>query len=371
MKYFFIVGFICLLGCKNTPKNIGESPQIEAINKILNNHLQPTGNQPIHNILTNFKRKNAEYQNAVGMADGLQQKVEKDFQFRIASITKTFTATLVLQLAEEGHFQIDDPIYDYLKAVDFIKMDSLHLFENTNQAKAITIRQLLQHRSGLPDFYDDMQGFITYMEAHKKRNWTAQNLFDFYYETGLNQKTHFKPGADFHYSDVNYLLLTKLIETVTGTSASVQYRKRIFQPLTMNNTYYEYYEKPLGIQKMAHAFYQTEDIDKSDRWSGGGFVSTTKDLTTFIEALFNGQLFKKEATLAKMMEMPSQTKKYKYGMGLMEIMISGKKYYGHSGFWGSHLLHCPANQETICVSINQAAPSFDRMNLIQEILAIE
>lgn len=371
IKTFLLLSLIFLTNCKNTTDNSTDDTYAAAITKILNEYLQPAAKQPVHSILVNLKRGPSEYQHAVGMADGLQEKVAKDFQFRIASITKIFTATLVLQLIEEDHFQLDDSIYDFLKEDDFIKKDSLHLFENTNYTKSITIRQLLQHRSGLSDFYDDMATFVTYMEQHKKSNWTAQDLFAFYYLIGLNKKAHFKPGDEFHYSDVNYLLLTKLIEKVTDMPVAVQYRKRFFQSLAMEDTYYEYYEQAVGIQKMAHTFYLSEDINKSGRWSGGGFISTTKDLTIFIEALLKGQLFKKATTLAQMMEMPSSTKKYKYGMGLKEITIAGKKYYGHSGFWGSHILHCPANQETICISINQAISPFDRMQLIKEILSMK
>ena len=347
MKNLAFILLIFLFGCNNPAAKIAISNRTKASTKLLKGYLQAEGDHPVHSILLYLNEPNFNNHQAVGTANGKTQKIEKDFQFRIASVTKTFTATLVLQMAEEGLFQLDDPIYDYVKGYDFVKIDSLHINDGVSYSKLITIQQLLQHRSGLIDFYDDLPQFVGYMESHKRKYWTAPQLFTYYYEKNLNLQASFKPGDASHYSDVNFLLLTLLVEKISETPIAEQYRKRIFEPLGMKNSYFEYFEKPVGHGKMAHTFFQKEDINLSGRWSGNGLVSTTKELGIFIEALMTGQLFKEKESLEKMMQTYPANKKYRYGMGLMELSILEKKYYGHSGFWGIHLLYCPEDKRTI------------------------
>lgn len=334
-----------------------------ALDSIIKAHLGGSANNAVHSILIYLKQGDNIYHKGFGKADGKSQKVDKDFQFKIASVTKTFTATIILQMEEEGLLKLSDPIAKYLKKVPFVHLDNIHLLGGKSYGRTITIQQLLQHRSGLADpFFDKFQEFMAYWEADPKQTWSPEKLFAYFYKMDLNKSAHFPPGKGYHYSDTNYFLLGLIIEQISGQTLAEQYRKRILKPLEMINTYFEYYEPATGNGKLAHSFFGDRDItveaNTSFDWSGGGLISTSADLARFIEALIQQKLFKKESTLKKMLTTHPTSSSYKYGMGLQELTYHGKKYIGHSGFWGVLMLYCAKNQQTLCLSINQVSPSF-------------
>ncbi len=335
--------------------------------------LSPGTQNPVHNLLLYYEREGQRYHGAVGTADG-KVAVGEDFQFKIASVTKTFTATVILQLAEKGEIDLDGKAHDYLAAVPFINFDKLHNYQGGSYGKEITVRQLLTHTSGLADlFFDRWQAFYSYWQEDKQRSWNPELLFEFFYKEKLHDIAHFKPGEGFHYSDVNYFLLSLIIEKETGLQLGAAMRKYILTPLGMNDSYFEYEEEPIGNGNLAHAFMGTEDINvtanTSFDWGGGGLVSTTRDLAIFVKGLLSNKLFEKPETLAAM-KAPLDTGMSSYGMGLVTQRVNGEIYYGHSGFWGVVMLYNPTTDETFCLTWNQVNVPFNYLKLSAELLQL-
>jgi D-alanyl-D-alanine carboxypeptidase len=198
---------------------------------------------------------------------------------------------------------------------------------------------------------------------------------NYYFKYGLNKKAHSVPDSGYYYSDVNYFLLGLIIEKISGQNLANQFRSRIFEPLKMNNTYFEYYEPAMGNGKMAHSFLGKRDITKtlntSYDWAGGGVISNTTDLATFLKGLFECKLFKNSSTLKEMTTFLPHTlqsgKISYYGLGLYRYDFDND-YYGHGGFWGCLIAYCPANKTTFCGSINQVNPSFKTNEFIGSLI---
>jgi len=209
---------------------------------------------------------------------------------------------------------------------------------------------------------------------NKMKQWSPEKLFAYFYEQEINSLTHFPPGKDFHYSDVNYFLLGLIIEQVSGTSLPQQIRERILVPLDLKNTWFEYYEEPTGHQKVAHSFQGPENVtltaNTSFDWSGGGLISTTHDLNVFINAVMKNELFKKQETLTQMMDICQTAWGFEYGLGLIAFDLNGTKYYGHSGFWGVVMIYQPELKQTLCLCFSQAAAPFNYMKFSADIIQI-
>ncbi len=351
--------------------------QPDTLLSILNDYLKPKGKKPVHSIQVYISKGDTVFNEAVGYADGKQAVAERDNQFKIASITKTMTAVVILQLQEEGKLRITDPVASYLKDVKHVRVNELHRFNNQSFGHTITIQQLLQHTSGLADIFTDAAvRFYINLYFNKKQVWDPEKLMDRYYQYGLNKHAHFAPDSGYFYSDVNYFLLGLIIEKLSGQTLAQQFRTRIFEPLDMQNTYFEYYEPEKGNGKMAHSFLGKRNITKtlntSYDWAGGGVVSTTVDLAIFLNGLFELKLFKRSSTLEAMTTVLPHTLKSGrisyYGLGLYQYQFNGDVYYGHGGFWGTLLAYCPTKKITFCGSMNQVNPPFKTYQFIETLL---
>jgi len=302
-----------------------------------------------------------------GFIDNTKQNpVTENQPFKIASITKMFTAVIVLQMHEEGLINLDESAYKYLDKIEYLDFEKLHINNDVSHGKNITIRQLLNHTSGLADiFVDTEKEFNEHVLNNKQKQWSPELLFQKYYEFKVNEMAKFKPGTSYAYSDVGYFLLGLCIEQITKTSLAEQYRKRIINPLKLSSTYLEYYEYKTSDLEIAHAYIEdfeaTKELNTSYDWSGGGLVSNTADLKEFIQSLFKNKLFKNEETLKMMIDDDM------YGFGISVFKFDDKIYYGHLGFWGSGIFYDPKNEITICLSINQTNPSFDAFKLIKRV----
>jgi len=372
-KLFLTLAAFCLfiLSCSQ----VSVDSRTDSITSFLESYLAPEGERPVNSILVYYEDPDFTYNNAVGMADGKSQPVGRDFQFKIASTTKTFVSTVILQMAEEGLLNLDDPMHTYLSGCDYIRIDEIHLIDGKSYGKEVTIRQLLQHRSGIADmFFDKFEAFMNHWNSNKMKQWSPEKLFAYFYDQEINSLTHFPPGEGFHYSDVNYFLLGLIIEEVSGTSLPQQIRERILVPLDLKNTWFEYYEDATGHQKMAHSFQGPEDVtltaNTSFDWSGGGLVSTTHDLNVFINAVMNNKLFKKQETLTQMMDICQTSMGFEYGLGLIAFTLNDTKYYGHSGFWGVVMIYQPELEQTLCLCFSQAAAPFNYRKFSADIIQI-
>lgn len=357
--------------------SVSYTQQADTLKSVMTSYLKPNGKKPVHSIQVYISKDNTVFNEAVGYADGKKRIAERDDQFKIASITKTMTATIILQMQEEGKLKITDTVSKFLLDIKYVHINEIHYFNKKAFGNSLTIQQLLQHTSGIADIFTDAAfRFYINLYFNKKQQWNPEKLMNRYFKYGLNKHAHFVPDSNFFYSDVNYFLLGLIIEKISGQTLAQQLRTRIFEPLKMNKTYFEYYESPTGDVKTAHSFLGKRNITKtlntSYDWAGGGVVSTTSDLAIFLKSLFNGNLYQHAGTLQAMTRMLPHTLQSGrisyYGLGLYQYSFNGDLYYGHGGFWGSLIAYCPDKRITFCGSINQVNPSFKTSQLIEKLL---
>ena len=348
------------------------------IDSIMTANIVHKGKHPVHSFL--LYARNAETGFEVHKGKGTigrnENPVDADYQYNIASITKTLVATIILQLEEEGKLKVSDRADKYLGETAFLKFDQIHKLEGVSYAHDITIEMLLHHTSGIADIFTDAATkFNISVLLHKKRQFTTEMIIGRFYKYKLNTKPFNKPGEGYHYSDINYMLLGFIIEQITGQSLPAAIRERILVPLKMNDTWFEYYEPETGSGKRIDAFLNginmTKKINTSYEWGGGGLVSTTRDMAVFIEALFKNEFFKDPATLTRMTDY-SATEKFgaHYGMGIYKYELNGKVFYGHGGFYGSILAYDPVDKITLSANIGQANPPYDTGKLVSALLEI-
>ena len=371
---------ICLLCCCFTVVNAQLTPdqKRDSLLHLLQRHLSHQGKKPVHNFMlyAENEKDGFVFNEGVGIVGRNDTPIDADFQFNIASITKTFVAVVVLQLWEEGRLDLQDKAIEHLQSYPYLDMENILLMDGKPYGQEITIEQLLRHMSGLGDFFIDTQTrFYLSVLLHKKRAYDLERMSKIYWKYNLHKKPHSLPGKGYFYSDMNYVLLGHIIQEVTGSTLHEQIRERILEPLHMQNTYFIYYEPETGHGKRIDAYLNrlnlTKKVNTSYEWGGGGLVSTNAELVTFIQALYNLQLFQNQATLEAMTDF-SATAAYNghYGYGLSEYHLGEEKYYGHGGFYGSLLIHQPEQGLTLSANVGQANPPFDATRFVEDVLRI-
>lgn len=375
----------------------------------------PAPADAIHNaaVVVEDPAQKLYYAKGVGPAreGGTAGMTAKD-QFPIASVTKTMTATVILQLAEEGRLGPDgiETTLGSLGVFTPAILDRLMTFEGRSYGAGLTIRQLLAHQSGMRDVFmddakltsEDNEGNATpesfggvqlgVLGAHRKcletpgcdisalmtgRMWTPWDasrpddpqagVLNFYlsYNGGATNGL-FVPGQGYHYSDTGYIILGLVIEKLTGGTLHEAYRKRLFDPLGLKHTYLEYATKPgtAAYEGNAADFYlgdfpgRTGRFNISFDWAGGGVVSTAEELNRFIRALGEGRLFKKAETLTLMTTPQWRQMRgdiaVERGLGVSRLTTpDGISYFGHTGFWGAIMLYEPGTGISLGGTINQ------------------
>lgn len=287
---------------------------------------------------------------------GSSTRLDPRAGFRVASVTKTFTAAALLRLVESGRIGLDDPIAEHLSPAT---LDVLR--RGGYDADTILVRHLLTHTSGLYDYASD-RGFVQFVLTHGRHHWTRLEQVRFAMTHG---KPYAAPGAEFHYSDTGYVLLGEILERTTGGGLARAYRSLLsFKRLGLADTYLESLEpRPRGAHARTHQYYGTIDttaFDPSfDLYGGGGIVSTVDDLARFYRALFHGRVFKVATTLPVMLGKPNPQSLDDLGMGIFSNQFGGRTCWGHSGFWGTTVVHCPRSDVTLTLAVNQGE-NFDR-----------
>lgn len=247
------------------------------------------------------------YQRSVGLSDVEGNKrANEQSTYRIGSISKTFTAVLVMRAVEQQLIQLDQIIEGF--------------FPTIKNANKITIRHLLSHRSGIHNFTDD-KDFLT---------WNTQPQSEKAMMERLSQLgSDFQPDYKFSYSNSNYVLLTFLLEKVMKDKYPSLLKKFILQPIGLKNTFYG---GKINVSKNESKSYTYRDgwkaeseTDMSIPLGAGAIVSNPADIILFSEALFNGKIIQPES-LVIMTNM-----KDNYGLGLFVIPFYDKKGYGHTG----------------------------------------
>ena len=286
-------------------------------------------------------------------------------RFRIASVTKTFVAAAVLRLVEEGRLRLDDPA-----AASLSSRSVAVLRRGGYSVDRITVRQLLQHTSGLYDYASD-PAYQSYVLGHGRHHWTRTEQLRFAVGHG---KPLAPPGTRFQYSDTGYILLGEILERRTGRDLGSALKSLLrFDRLGLRATFLE-----TGAARRvprAHQYYRTLDttgFDPSfDLYGGGGLVSTVDDLTRFYVSLLSGRVFDHRATLHTMLGKANPRRVGDLGMGIFSDQIGSLSCWAHSGFWGTTVVSCPSAHTTVALAVDQAE-GFDRpsQRFIGQILRI-
>lgn len=260
-----------------------------------------------------YKTNNKIQRFAVGYS-APSEKMTEDKVFNIGSLTKTFTAVLILQEEEKGNLKLSDSLKTFFPQ---------EFCQNKNVDLNITIEQLLRHRSGLGELIIDSLG----------NNAFGNPYFEYNYAFLFNKipKPISKPDTEYKYCNTNYILLGYILEVINDRPYSEILKERIFEPCSMKNTY-AYYSK--NIKNIAHPIYNNEDLSdigffqfyKNFLFSAGGISSNSDDLYKFFTALYEYKLISKKS-FSKM----SNFGKEKYGLGLEKYTINNKTYFGHPG----------------------------------------
>lgn len=348
--------------------------QIDSLPQFLEAQLDHESSAPVHSMLLQVDRVGDDrlFQEAVGWKNKEADAVQPTQQFRIASITKLFVATVVLQLVEEQKLKLTDKIVHHLSKHPFLRVRHLHAYEGQEMAQEISVEHLLSHRTGLADiFTDKADEFFAQVFANPTRPYTPQKIVELYFDYQLPQAAHFRPGEGFAYSDMNYVVLGLLIEHLEGEPLAAVLRKRIIVPLDLRDTYLEFYETPLIAPNLLQQWYDSFNmslINTSFDWAGGGLVSSMQDLNTFICALFTGKLLQPK-TLERMTQLPpSSPNEDPYGLGIFGTSFNGDMYFGHFGFYGSYVGYCPEKKQSLIYNISQGNPPFRVKLVIEEAL---
>ena len=280
-----------------------------------------------------------------------------DDTFRLASTTKTFVAAAVLRLVEERRLSLDDSI---AKWMDPSIVNRVSVIGGVNHGPRITIRQLLNHTSGVYSHDSDPEFAITVATQPNKR-WTAEEEI----EIAIRNGAYFKPGEGWHYSDTGFVMLGLIVQRATGKDLGASVRELLgFDRLGLASTYWELFEAPpQGARPRAHQYVSTYDFTDTDlswdSYGGGGLVSTSEDLGRFIRALFEGRVFKHRRTLATMLDaVPSPGAAdgaVEYGLGIGRRIFDGTGCWGHPGFWSVLMYYCPELDLVIAGTTNQAS----------------
>ena len=274
--------------------------------------------------------------------------VDPSATFRIASITKMFVAVVTLQLVEEGRLTLDEPLSAYRPALPYGQ---------------VTIRQLLNHTSGIPD-YSQATDLGKELLAHRDRRWTSTEVIALI----KNNKPQFPPGTAYQYSNTDYVLLGEVISAVTGTNWARQVRDRILDPLHLDHTYIPGTE-PVPVRVLPGCFDtdndgDEENIETDGTWPAletsegpaGAMVSNATDLLTFGNALFHHRLLQQESFQAMATEGPFHPRNSNYGLGLEIVRPDYQTLiWGHAGFlpgFKSVLWYVPSQDTVIVVLTN-------------------
>ena len=264
--------------------------------------------------------------------------ITSDMEFAIASNTKLFTAVLLLKLAENNKLRLDDSLHAFLTS--FKNIDS-----------NITIRQLLNHTTGLDDV-TSVPGYPDSILSNPRRVYTASELLRW------AGPPAFAPGKGWEYCNTNYLLAGLIVEKVTGQSYGKLLRDSILTPLNLDSTFLDVHDSVLYT--IAHPWQAGRNNITTPRISlnsaagaAGAMYSTSSEMLQWYDALMNGKVINAQS----IKEMTTFVEKERYGMGIAEYIVSGKSVWTHGGqIWGgynSSMMYDPGTGTIICILTNQ------------------
>lgn len=324
------------------------------------------------------------WKGAAGLADPeADVPAIADDQFIISSGTKMYTAVAIMKLVEEGALNLDDPISLYLPE-EYVSR--IAVINEVSYGEEITVRQLLNHTSGLGDFSngtdENENGIPDFKElvlSEPETLWDETLVIEW---AIANVPPVAPPEEMFNYSDTNYQLLGMIIENVAGMTLSDAYRQMIFEPLGMTHTYFEFHEEVVpGVdgRPVSHMYYNGtlwNELDShSYEYGSGGLVSTVEDQNRFLWAWATGELFDDPATKEAMMvwEETADVGAY-YGLGVWNFVLDEwdvselGTLQGHGGLPNSHAHYWPEQNITIIGTLNSNEPPLGFIGVMIEVM---
>lgn len=294
---------------------------------------------------------------AVGVSDrDLKTPMKPESKMLAGSVGKTFAAATALQLIKEGKIGLDDKVEKYLGGEAW--------FPRLPNAKAITVRQLMNHTSGLVR-YEFKEQFTKDLTTNPQKTWKPAELLAYL----LDEKPPFEAGKGWEYSDTNYIVLGMIIEKVTGRRFYDEANRRLIQPLKLKDTVpqdgprlkgvvqgYAGPNNPFG-GKDAMIQNGTFAINPQFEWTGGGYASTSEDLARWAKMIYEGKAFSSDL-LPQVLDgvsAPMLGRETKYGLGVIIRKTSLGTTYGHGGFFPGYMtdmMYFPNQRVAVAVQVN-------------------
>jgi D-alanyl-D-alanine carboxypeptidase len=296
---------------------------------------------------------------------GTNLPVSPNTHYRTGSVTKTFVSATILQLVGEGRLSLDDTVDRWLPGL---------ITGNGNDGTKITVRQLLQHTSGLFEFVEDQRFLDTIITpqgfyAHRYDHYTPQQLIEY----ALSHQPNFAPGTAWSYSNTNYLVAGLVIKAVTGNTWDIEVTNRIVKPLGLTGTSIPG-DVPTLPAPFAHAYnlwspgVYSDTTEDNMTWadSAGAIITTTGDENKFFSALLSGKVLK-AAQLKAMQTTVPISMKTGYGLGIAHSKLCNTDVWWHDGGtvgYGTFVATTPTGSLSLAfdvstTDITDADPTFD------------
>ena len=288
--------------------------------------------------------------------------------FRVAANSKTFLAVVAVELAQEGKLDLDK------SAAQWLPKDVVKHLANADKA---TVRQLLNHTSGVPEYLNDQ--FLLAALENPKREWSTREALEFAYDIDAESK----PGAIWNYSNTNYLLVGMVIDAASGRHHSEEIRRRIIEPLKLSDTFYWKQQKITG--RIAHGYVgagseaqDVTDLDFARGLADGAMVASVADMAKFVEAI---GCVRDHALLTSQARdeifrnlVPTDPGGYGLGVQVFEIGKNGEVAIGHGGTivgYRSEMFYVPGSNVAVAIAANRSQPTevFDEM-VVEVLLAL-
>jgi D-alanyl-D-alanine carboxypeptidase len=272
-------------------------------------------------VLMHYRDEHGLWSGSCGVAEiGTDRPVDPDGWFRIGSVTKTYTAAVVLSLVGDGLLRLEDSCERWLPGV-------------VPGGDRITVRQLLNHTSGLYNYTDDLPE-PRQIVLDRYQHWEPQRAVGM----ATAHDPLFAPGSSWSYSNTNYVLLGLLVEAATGNPYSAEVRTRVLEPLGLQRTLVPGDEVSLP-DPHAHGYLPVDgelvdlaQFNASQAWAAGEIVSTADDLNRFYAALLTGELLRPAELEAMLTTVDTGDGGGGYGLGIGRVELpSGLVVWGHTG----------------------------------------
>jgi D-alanyl-D-alanine carboxypeptidase len=283
-----------------------------------------------------------------GLADTKTKKpMVPESNFRIASMSKSFLAVTVMKLAEQGVLKLDDKIMNLLPPR--VEIDRVA------NGKEITVRELLQMRSGIPN-YSDYDAYYDLVEVKKDNGkWTPEECIGVIYD----EKPNFVQGKSYEYANTNYILLQIMVEHLTHKPYSQVIYEQILRPLNLTHTFVEGHGISRNDVLNTHGYEDDDDVITDVTFlndgfglADGGMISTVEDINRFVQALLMDKTVLKPSSLKEMLNFKGDED---YGLGISKEEVNEEDAWTHNGSssgYAGQYYYFPEQQLTVVILTN-------------------